>query len=320
MRPWRNTLIILTVFFLTGGTEAATVLYDDFEDGSATDGIPVAWLESEMFSGTFDASSGDYFLAPSERAIVATAPGFNVPDVSIRSQFRILTPSAPGGGVELLARVDLANVDAYLGGLNEAGTAYIAPSGTALDLVSINTNLHPLDEDIVMQFDVFGDLLSLWAWPADEPMPPEPLITATDSRFLTGEVGIAYYSLQASNDLGNAIFRFVQVADKHIPARPILLGDFNNDAILDASDVDALTAQIRSTSTDTYYDVNADDQVTLDDLDWWVHELKNTWFGDADLSGAFDSADFVQVFQAGKYETGLAAGWADGDWSGDGSF
>ncbi len=37
-------------------------------------------------------------------------------------------------------------------------------------------------------------------------------------------------------------------------------------------------------------------------------------------SGEFNSADFVQVFQAGKYETDLAAGWDEGDWDGNGDF
>ena len=52
----------------------------------------------------------------------------------------------------------------------------------------------------------------------------------------------------------------------------------------------------------------------------WVHELKKTWFGDADLNGEFNSNDFVQVFQAGKYETALSAGWAEGDWDASGTF
>lgn len=38
--------------------------------------------------------------------------------------------------------------------------------------------------------------------------------------------------------------------------------------------------------------------------------------GDANLDLHFDSADFVQVFKAGKYETELPATWAEGDWDG----
>jgi hypothetical protein len=42
--------------------------------------------------------------------------------------------------------------------------------------------------------------------------------------------------------------------------------------------------------------------------------------GDADLDGVFDSADLMQVFQAGKYETLEAADWSTGDWNFDGVF
>lgn len=42
--------------------------------------------------------------------------------------------------------------------------------------------------------------------------------------------------------------------------------------------------------------------------------------GDADLNGQFESTDFVQVFQFGKFETGEVANWGQGDWNGDGVF
>ena len=52
----------------------------------------------------------------------------------------------------------------------------------------------------------------------------------------------------------------------------------------------------------------------------WIHELKGTWIGDANLDGEFNSGDFVQVFAAGKYETGDFAGWEEGDFTGDWQF
>ena len=42
--------------------------------------------------------------------------------------------------------------------------------------------------------------------------------------------------------------------------------------------------------------------------------------GDADLDGLFSSGDLVKVFTAGKYDTGEAASWGEGDWNGDLSF
>ena len=43
----------------------------------------------------------------------------------------------------------------------------------------------------------------------------------------------------------------------------------------------------------------------------------NTYVGDSNLDGEFNSSDFVVVFTAGKYESGEAATYAEGDWNGD---
>ena len=53
-----------------------------------------------------------------------------------------------------------------------------------------------------------------------------------------------------------------------------------------------------------------------------VEDILDTNFGDANLDGLFNTADFVAVLTAGKYEDGIPdnAGWADGDWDGDGDF
>ena len=47
----------------------------------------------------------------------------------------------------------------------------------------------------------------------------------------------------------------------------------------------------------------------------WCHVA-----GDSNFDGVFDSGDFVQVFQSGKYETGQPASIEEGDWNGDGVF
>ena len=91
-------------------------------------------------------------------------------------------------------------------------------------------------------------------------------------------------------------------------------GDFNSDRMVDVEDIDLLGYEIRRGRYRPQFDLNDDDKVDLTDHGLWVHELKKTYIGDADLNGEFNSNDFVQVFQAGKYETALAAGWAEGDW------
>jgi hypothetical protein len=97
-------------------------------------------------------------------------------------------------------------------------------------------------------------------------------------------------------------------------------GDFNNDGVLDAVDIDLLTAVVLAGTNDSTYDVNGDSVVNQADRDVWVESLRGTWVGDANLDGLFDSSDLVVVFGAGKYETGEAAGWGEGDWDGNGLF
>ena len=62
----------------------------------------------------------------------------------------------------------------------------------------------------------------------------------------------------------------------------------------------------------------------MDHLDrvTWVHGLKRTFFGDANLDGEFNSGDLVDVFTAGEYEDGIPdnSGWAKGDWNGNSDF
>lgn len=99
-------------------------------------------------------------------------------------------------------------------------------------------------------------------------------------------------------------------------------GDFDGDGILTLADIDQLTAATASGNGDAKYDVNGDGAVNRADVEQWIKdpELAFTWIGDSDLNGRFDSSDFVKVFTEGKYESGQAAVWSEGDWNGDGLF
>ena len=99
-------------------------------------------------------------------------------------------------------------------------------------------------------------------------------------------------------------------------------GDFDGNGMLDAVDIDLLSAEVEAGTDKLTFDLNNDQAVNQQDREVWVNDLKNTWFGDANLDGEFNSGDFVQVFQVGEYEDGVDgnSGWADGDWNGDANF
>ena len=101
-----------------------------------------------------------------------------------------------------------------------------------------------------------------------------------------------------------------------------MLGDFDNSFELDVADIELLSSAIRDQADESRFDLNDDGSLTQADVEFWIHELKNTWFGDANLDGEFNSGDLVAVFEAGHYEIGEVGNstWATGDWNGDGEF
>jgi hypothetical protein len=93
-------------------------------------------------------------------------------------------------------------------------------------------------------------------------------------------------------------------------------------------DIDTLQAAIRAGTNDPNFDLNGDGLVNGADQDEFVRNTLNTWTGDSNLDGEFNSSDFVFVFTQGEYEdndpsdpsTILNSTWADGDWNADGEF
>lgn len=95
-------------------------------------------------------------------------------------------------------------------------------------------------------------------------------------------------------------------------------GDFNGNGERDVEDLDLLAEGM--IANDINFDLNGDGNVDIADRIHWVEVLSNTYMGDADFNGQFNSSDFVAVFTAAKYETGQEATWAEGDWNGDKRF
>jgi hypothetical protein len=101
-----------------------------------------------------------------------------------------------------------------------------------------------------------------------------------------------------------------------------LAGDFDGNGILDAADIDLLSAEVRASANNSRFDLTADNRVNNDDRIYWINSLRRTYLGDANLDGEFNSADFVSVFVAGQYEDAVPGNstWSTGDWDGDGEF
>lgn len=98
-----------------------------------------------------------------------------------------------------------------------------------------------------------------------------------------------------------------------------LVGDFDQDGALTDADIDLLTAAVFAGNADAVFDLNADQHLDLEDRRIWVEDLKQTYYGDANLDGEFASSDIIDVFVAGEYEDATEdnSGWSEGDWNGD---
>ncbi|MEZ6119682.1 MAG: hypothetical protein R3C28_24375 [Pirellulaceae bacterium] len=133
-----------------------------------------------------------------------------------------------------------------------------------------------------------------------------------------------------AQDLG-AVF----VNDEFVPAyanlgidwfgvMPILdiEGDFTSDEIVNAADIDRLSNAIATNYQNVGFDLNDDAEITEADRTILIQNILNTYFGDSNLDGEFNSADLVNIFAAGEYEDDIDGNstWATGDWSGNGEF
>ncbi len=102
----------------------------------------------------------------------------------------------------------------------------------------------------------------------------------------------------------------------------ILIGDLNEDTEVGTADIDLLTREILDGSNLSVLDLNGDGLVDGDDRVYWIGNVVNTYIGDSNLDGEFNTSDLTTVFQAGEYFDDLPGNstWGTGDWNGDGDF
>lgn len=228
--------IVSAVAMIVSGANAhaATILLDTFNDGDATDGMPAAWTALSGFSnGDYSAVDNNYVLTGdgSGNAIVAyvSVPSDDFPDVSLRTQVRT---DGPADGVALFARFDENALVTYQGGIDSNGNVYIGwnnPTYHSLNITS--TPLRVANEDILLQFDVFGDSLRLYAWRPGEPRPQDATVQVSDQRFAAGGIGL----LNDPQGLTTATFAFV-----HAATHQIMNGDATDDGVIDVNDLNAV--------------------------------------------------------------------------------
>jgi hypothetical protein len=246
--------VILASFALQAS--AATVFYDDFSDGSVTNGVPLDWNGNPVIwterpnIGDYDATSGDYVFTSTTTGdfMNSSVEDIALTNTSIRTQVRT---SEDDGAAFVLARVQaVPSTEGYFGGVeylqNQGGTSLI------LGRVNADGNFTffgdfpvlPFDvrtEDAVLQLDVIDNELKLWVWKAGDPMPDQPQVTATDSTYSGGTMRIAN-----DREINIATFRYVHLADSHIPEPAA--GDFDDSGAVGQGDLNLVLQNWGDTS------------------------------------------------------------------------
>ncbi len=335
-------------FVLTNGSHSSTLLHYNFSDGDGemvtdlsgqgNDGELVGFLDTSAEAGAYSlregwvAGGGLSFLDDDQRSYVETPlEVFDLEEdftIEVTANYASPTGWSPliGSGQNpfsnsgtLFVGVDDSGTQLHLRGPAEAG--YAVNVGTHPWLTGggeIPEALH----HIAVRFDegtgtseVFIDGESIGT--------VDRAITdfgTAESLFRIGNVG------WASQEQWSGVMEGIAISDAYLDPEDFvltkrsLLGDYNDNGELDAEDLD-LQASEGIAKQDLAYDLNNDGVVDFNgDRQMWLHELYQTYVGDADLNHVFDSADFVAVFVSGKYELELPASWPEGDWDGNQTF
>jgi hypothetical protein len=92
--------------------------------------------------------------------------------------------------------------------------------------------------------------------------------------------------------------------------------------VINVADIEILRTAVQNGNNS--FDLTGDNVANSDDIKFFAESptLLNSWIGDSNGDGEFNSADFVAVFVAGQYEDGVPTNstWGTGDWNGDGEF
>jgi hypothetical protein len=293
-------------------------------------------------------------LDASQDYVVVGAPGtYDIDDPTINvgaayvfdpsngQQLRKLMPNSIVSGSEFGFSIGISGNKAIIGSPEGAastkGAAYIFDLSTGQQLHKLRPSDSKVDDDFGSSVDIFGNVA---------------VVGARGQGTVSGAVylfdvatGVELAKLTPS-DLENKdkFGSSVALSNRHLivgspqdvdanlnlitgsaylfDADFGIIGDFDQDGLLTAADIDILTSAVKAGTNIGEFDLNSDGLVNQVDRTIWVEQIANTFFGDSNFDGEFGSGDLVRVFVEAEYEDGIDGNstWADGDWNGDCEF
>jgi hypothetical protein len=171
-----------------------TWFFDHFTDGNIHDAAPVSWYTGG-YGETLSVVDGDLLLKPQSELAAALVDEAVYENVSLLTRLKVSNRSFTNVG--LIARQDgaigyTAGISGNRFGVHDHSLVitYGGISKTSLEiLASAPTNLDPSATDVLLQFEVVDDSLSLFAWADGTPRPSSPQLNVHDSRISQGSIG-----------------------------------------------------------------------------------------------------------------------------------
>ncbi len=244
-----TTLAVALCGVAMGPPKFAPDWLDNFNDGSATDGSPVSWVDSPAFGSAFEVVDGDL--------VVSMAPGASVPISSPRVgnyfadgasvRARMVAVNGPGRYTVAFADAEtgikgyVASFSTCQGGRVELFRGDVIGQIVYLGGGSVLWPYSPVDGDFYVQLDVFEGVVSARVWRPGEAF-PEAAISAPDMTYPDGVMSIAIQDFGSGASCGgiggtdtSAVVRFAQAASN--PLTSSGRGDINVDGQQDFTDV-----------------------------------------------------------------------------------
>ena len=123
-------------------------------------------------------------------------------------------------------------------------------------------------------------------------------------------------SLAGKSENETGFSQSLPILSATISGKVAVLGDFNDNNILEVEDLDLLTLALGEMSADALFDVNLNGTFDEADRIHWIESLSGSLLGDTDLNGSVDFLDFLALANGfGMSDTG----WTGGDFDGSGS-